>query len=570
MKYLFTLILALLFMLACTPDKGGNNNGGAINPSEGVTVWGIVYADGTNTLQGVVVSDGLQCVQTDEKGYFEMKSDLARTRFITVSIPSGYSAQVDENGLPKFYHRVTDEERAKNLVKCSFTFPPIIDNSDRFTMFVAADPQTRPKTTKWDLVAYHSLDICNVLYRDMQEKAATITDRKVYGLMLGDIVHEHMPHYEDYTAWLKTLGFPMFNVIGNHDNDTSATNDTEGRRYFEQYLGPAYYSVNLGKWHLIVLDNLIMKINTGNGLLQQYDHGLTDEIWEWLQNDLSFVDRSTKIMVAAHAPMFMRSSLFDSSTAPGGHRSKYGELFCEFEEVHAWAGHTHITFNYVFPESSSRKGINVHTLARCTGEPFTNEWIASNTPRGYTVVEVDGENISWHLKPLKYQSEYTGFTTKKPQYKHRDWDYDEEGVARMRSDGSELDESYQMKVFAPGEYFKTFADMENFMNKGIEENRETEKVYVDIFLWDEKWELPKYNGVAMERVHQKEAYSLLDYEMKYHYYNYGHMMTGHDSHKTTDNDIFTIFRAPETRKSGTGTVTVKDRFGNEYSQTISW
>ena len=566
MKHLFTLMLALLFAWACTPEKGGDNNGGSINPSEDVTVWGVVYADGTNTIQGAVVSDGLLCVQTDEKGYFEMKSDLSRTRFITVSVPSGYSVPVDSDGLPMFYYRVTDEERAKNLVKCSFSFAPITNNSDRFTLFVAADPQTRPKTTKWDQVAYHSLDCCDDLYRDMREKAATIADRKVYGLMLGDIVHEHMPHYENYTAWLKTLGFPMFNVIGNHDNDTSAENDIEGSRYFEQYLGPTYYSLNLGKWHVVVLDNLIMRQNPDSGMLNQYDHGLTDEIWQWLQNDLSFIDRSTKIMVAAHAPMFMRSSLFDSSTAEGGHRSKYGRLFSEFAEVHAWAGHTHITFNYVYPQSSDRRNINVHTLARCTGEPYSNEWTAAGTPRGYTVVEVDGDNVSWYLKPTVYQSEFTGQTQKRPEYRYRDWDYDEEGVARMRSDNSILDESYQMKVFAPGFYFKTFADAQS----GNEANRETDKVYADIFLWDEAWELPKYNGAPMERVGQKDAYSLLDYDLKYHYYNYGHMMTGHDSHKPTDNDIFTIFRATETRVSGTGTVTVKDRFGNEYSQTINW
>ena len=568
MNRLFTLILALLFVWACTPDMGSDdNNGGVITPSEGVTVWGIVYADGTNTLQGVVVSDGLQCVQTDEKGYFEMKSDLARTRFITVSIPSGYSAMVDANGLPQFYYRVTDEDRARNLVRCSFTFYPIINNSDRYTILVGADPQPRPKTSAYDRIAYHSLDICDDLYRDMREKAASITDRNVYGLMLGDVVHEAMPLFDNYVEALKTLGFPMFNVIGNHDNDKTAANDTEGRRCFEEKLGPTYYSLNLGKWHIVVLDNLIMKQND-EGSLTSYDHGLTDEIWQWLQNDLSYIDRSTKIMVASHAPMFMRHTLFDSSTVTtGGNRSKYGALFCEFDEVHAWAGHTHINFNYIYPETSDRRSINVHTLARSTGDGWTNEWCSVGVPRGYTVVEVDGENISWHFKPTRYQQQpFTGQTAKRPEYRHRDWNYDEEGVARMKADGSVLDESYQMKLFAPGLYYKTFADAQNC----VEANRETEMVYADIFLWDEAWELPKYNGVTMERVNKKEAYSLLDYEIKTHYYAYGYLTTGNESYYPSDNDIFTIFRAKESRTSGTGTVTVKDRFGKEHSQTISW
>lgn len=566
MKHLSTLILALMFILACTPEKGGNDNGGSIIPSEDVTVWGVVYADGTNTIQGVVVSDGLSCVLTDENGYFQMRSDLSRTRFITVSIPSGYSVPVDSNGLPMFYHRVTDEERARNMVKCSFTFAPINNNPDRYTLIVGADPQPRPKTAKWDNIAYHSLDICDDLYRDMREKAATITDRKVYGLMLGDIVHEHMPLFDNYVESLKTLGFPMFNVIGNHDNDLSSADDTEGRHCFEEHLGPAYYSFNIGEWHFVVLDNLIMRKND-DGLLNQYDHGLTDEIWEWLQNDLSFVDRSTGIMVAAHAPMFMRTSMFDSSTATGGHRSDYARLFTEFDEVHAWAGHTHITFNYVYPETSDRRNINVHTLTRSTGDGWTNEWCSNGTPRGYTVVEIDGDKISWYFKPTVYQqSAFTGQTPKQPEYRYRDWDYDSDGVARMKSDNSILDESYQMKVFPPGQYHKTFADAQN----GGESNRDEGYVYADIFLWDEAWEIPEYNGVKMERVSSRDAYSLLDFEIKSHYYACGYLTKNHSSYCPTDNDIFTIFRAKESSKNGTGTVTVTDRFGNIYSKNINW
>ena len=136
----------------------------------------------------------------------------------------------------------------------------------------------------------------------------------------------------------------------------------------------------------------------------------------------------------------------------------------------------------------------------------------------------------------------------------------------MKVDGSVLNESYQMKLFAPGLYYKTFADAQNC----VETNRETEMVYADIFLWDEAWELPKYNGVTMERVDKKQAYSLTDFEIKTHYYTYGYLTTNSSSYAPSNNEIFTIFRAKESRTSGTGTVTVKDRFGHEYSQTISW
>ncbi len=569
MKQLFIPILALVFALACTPDNGGSNSGNnnsiGYKPTGKITVRGIVYGGGSKTLAGVVISDGLLCVQTDEKGYFEIDSELSRTKFIMASIPSGYYAPTDDNGLPIFYHKVTDEEREKDMVQHTFEFYPITNNPDRYTLIVGADPQSRGRTAGMDRIAYHSLDCCDDLFLDMRDKVATITDRNVYGLMLGDLIHEDLTLYDTYIAGVKTLGFPMFNVLGNHDNDPGAKTDADGRHVFEDKLGPTYYSFNIGKQHYVVLDNLIMKLNS-SGHLKNSDQGLTDEIWQWLQNDLIYVDRSTTIMVAAHSPMFMDAGLNDRSQYTQGHRIDYANLFSKFAKVHAWAGHIHETFNYVYPASSNLKNVEVHTVARSTGELWTNEYIANGTPRGYTVVEVDGDDISWYFKPTKYQTgAFTAerYTPEKPSYKHRDYDFDENGVAKMRKDGAALTESYQMKVYKPGEYHDTYTDM-------IEGNNTNRYVYVNIFLWDDKWEEPKYNGEKMKKLDHKSAYCLATYEIRNHYYTYGYKIAGGNDYAPYDNSIHTIFRAYESRPSGKGTVTVTDRFGNEYSQSISW
>lgn len=516
-------------------------------------------------LVGVVVSDGLLCTTTNERGFFSLKSDLANTKFIMASIPSGYSAPSNSNGQPIFYHHITDEERATNLCDVDFSFNKIENNPDRFTMFMGADPQPRASTSGYDKIAYHSLEICQDFYRDMREKAATITDRNIYGFMLGDIVHENMNLYDQYIAGLKSLGkVQMFNILGNHDNDKTAANDVEGRRVFEEKLGPTYYSFNIGKIHCVVLDNLIMKLRS-DGTLRDYDQGLTNEIWQWLQNDLAYVDHSTTIFIACHSPMFMQSSLSDRSASSSNHRSDYAKLFAKYDEVHAWAGHTHVTFNYIYPATSALKNIEVHTVARSTGELWTNEYISCGTPRGYTVVEVDGEDISWYFQPTKYQTaQFTGNTTPQPEYKYRDWSYNESGVATLNSNGATLDESYQMKVYKPGEYHKTYSDMVagNTAHNGY--------IYVDVFLWDEKWENPKYNGVEMTKVDYKTAYCLCNYEIKKHYSTYGYKVKDSSDYGPSDENIHTIFYAYEPSASGTGTVTVKDRFGKVHSSTIEW
>ena len=440
MKKLFIPLIALLLAIGCTKDStenGGNGNtsgngSGEYVPTGKITVKGTVYgSDGP--LSGVVVSDGLLCVKTKENGYFEIDSDLSRTKFIMASIPSGYTAPKDKNGLPIFYQRVTDEDRTADLCTAKFEFVKITDSDpNRYTMIIGADPQPRSSDANLDKVAFHSLDICKDLYKDMSETAANITDREVYGMMLGDIVHENMSLYGNYiTDGLSTLGFPMFNVLGNHDNDYKSKSDAEGRHSFEENLGPTYYSFNIGKQHYIVLDNLIMKLNS-SGQLKDYDQGLTDEIWQWLQNDLRYVDRSTTLMVAAHSPMFKLIEMTSDRSQSGS--TKYGKdyatLLAKYAKVHAWAGHTHTTFNYVYPAGDRLASIEVHTLARSTGDLWTNEWSADGTPRGYTVVEVNGNDIKWYFKPTKYQTAKHQ-KSKTPEYKYRDWDYDDSGVAKM-------------------------------------------------------------------------------------------------------------------------------------------
>ena len=186
MKRFFIPFLTLLFALACTPDNGGDDNGGGNGgnkPTGKITVKGMVYGDNT-PLEGVVVSDGLACVTTDKDGYFEIDSDLSQTKFIHCSLPSGYKATNDENGLPQFYHRVTDAERSKNLATVRFDLVSVEGDPERYTLIVGADPQPRKRTAGYDKIAYHALDCCEDLYRDMRETRQKISGREVYGLML--------------------------------------------------------------------------------------------------------------------------------------------------------------------------------------------------------------------------------------------------------------------------------------------------------------------------------------------------------------------------------------------------
>jgi hypothetical protein len=291
-----------------------------------------------------------------------------------------------------------------------------------------------------------------------------------------------------------------------------------------------------------------------NGRLTGYDQGLTDSIWEWLQADLSYVQKTATIATCTHSPMFK----LQSGERSGKHKSDYANLLTTYSKVHAWAGHTHATHNFVYPAGHLFEKVEVHTLARSTGELWTNEYLSYGTPRGYTIAEIeDGEFKSWRFHPVKYQTgKYLG--TEKAPYDFRDWDYDQSGVAVMKNGGAVLDESYQMHVYPP---VGTYGDS---------------KVYVNVFLWDSKWSRPVFtldggDPVEMKPVESTSRHDFAETMFKTFYKTYDTTLKGDSSYKASNtSNPNTLFSTPVDAPSGSGTVSVTDRCGNVYTQKTSW
>jgi len=537
---------------------------------EDYNVKGRVVDNAGNPLQNVVVSDGLQSVRTMVNGAFFMKSNVSNLKFVQVSTPRGYLPKI-EAGIPKYYKAKADATVSGGIYNFGdFVLTPM-DNPDNFTIFVTADPQ--PRATKWSLdnVAYRSTRCCEALYLDLTETAAKASNQ-VIGICLGDLVHEDMDLMDTYATALGTLGYPTYNIIGNHDYDTSKADDAAGAWKFESLFGPCSYSFNMGNYHFVVLDDLIMKKKEGTSSLSAYDNGLSDDVWTWLQGDMAFVPNNTPIMVFAHSAMFKQDNGSErTNTAKhGGHTNAseggaygYGDLFDLYDEVHAWAGHSHKGFNYIYPSNHRHKNVQVHTLARSTGELWTNEYLSGGTPRGFTIVEVKGGKIdSWRFHPTKYlKSDHHG--DYKPTLTYCDWTYEGTGspkVAKMKDTGKDLDESYQMHVYAPSAYGDN-------------------KIYANIFLWDEAWGTPTLSingGAATEMVRVGEpggttAYDRADKELiEFYYANYSLLRAAGYGPFEPGTPV-TIFQAASTAPaSGTGTVSVTDRFGQVFTRTISW
>ena len=528
---------------------------------DGYNVKGRVVDNLGNPLQGVVVSDGTKCVRTNSDGTFYITSAIANVKFVFVSSPSGYMPPV-VNGIPKFYKAKADVTPVAGVYDFGDYVMTAVANPNRFTILITADPQPR-KYSGWnnDRIAYRSLDACEDLYSELADVSSGIAGRQVYGICLGDIVHEDMSLFAQYNSALATLGYPTYNIIGNHDHNPAADNDLEGAEDFESYYGPTSYSFNIGGIHFVMLDDIVMK-DDDSGNLKAHDDGLTDAVWAWLQADLAFVPTSTKLMVCSHAPMFRTINSSEHSNTYL-HGPDYGDLINNYSEIHAWAGHTHTGFNYNYPSAHRHKRVQVHTLARSTGELWTNEYLASGTPRGFTVVDVDNGTITWKFHPVTRQTgSFVGVTSGicsagAPDYGWRDWNYDGSGVAVMKDGSGALTESYQMHVYPRGAYGDDY-------------------VYANVFLWDDKWNNPVWTPdggapVEMELVTSDTRHDLATTVFKTHYKaNVGFLKSDDGYPASETGTIATLFRAPASASPNNGTVTVTDRFGNEYSRNVSW
>ena len=513
-KLIFVLLTG--WLLAACGDKKVFEEGRADGP---ITVQGVVLDQDQRPIQGVVVSDGVLTTQTDQTGKYALSSDLSKRRFIQVTIPATYEIPV-ENGIPQFWQRIPD---GVSEFTANFTLQARNESANRYTLLMIADPQIRSRNAYYDSFAYHSIDMFEDLCRDLQETAAAITDRPVYGIALGDLIHNSMSLYPIYCEGIADFDFPMFNVIGNHDHIQDVATDREAVSEFEKYLGPTCYSIDLGALHFIFIDNIIMRNNARDpNSTNKYDEGLSEEAYSWLCNDLKYVDRNKIIMICAHSAMFRKPK---SDAADHDERGPdYAKRLAQYRFVHSWAGHSHINFNYAYSAeetSPAFPNIESHILARSTGALWLNERISTDgSPRGYLVVDVDGEQINWYYKPYSYEN----------------------------GEPSGLDRSYQIRAYAPGSSY----------DDGY--------VYANIWEYDARWSEVRYtdcgkNGAEMKRITAYDG----DFTRMAEYYNSIQSSATFEPFNTSH-----IFRILPTPGASQAAIDVTDRFGQTYTATLDW
>ena len=506
--------------------------------SEGAFLSGRVIDTDGNPVPNAVVTDGFVHSAADENGCYRFESPYPdRVKFVSVRVPKEYRPVIRQ-GRTTFFGSLPaydGKERTADIVLEKRT-----NASDDFTMLVIADPQAAPFERKawWDNVAFASLDIWEDMFSDMKNRVANTTG-ECYGLCLGDIAattNNGASVYAPYSIGVASLGIPFYQVIGNHDHfvlDTNLTDD-DAAASFEAAFGPRNYSFDLGQFHFVVIDNCIYEKDWRR---YPFKYGFEDEFMEWLKSDLSLVPKDVPIMFCSHVDFFdefgrlHESMVFDNVDC----RYKFEEFYetlqsFEFEKIYIWAGHTHATRFTGKVESSPSTNIEAYVVGRSAGGDIQEYLAGDGTPKGYVVLEASGKEIKWKYHTITVEeAPFRG--VKAPKYV---WKPDN------------VDESKQMNAYPRGSY-------------------DDDCVYANIWLWDKSWETPvlKIGGEEFPMTHDY-VYDLGLKEIVTHYNRYGATL----KYRGGGNKHGFSVRVPD-GASGTGTVSVTDRWGRTWTHDVS-
>lgn len=372
-----------------------------IKPTGDNNVYGVVHCDGEG-LAGVVVSDGVEVVETDKDGVYQFTS-AKKWGYVFISIPKGYEVG-SEGVLPQFHATLT--EKADKAERHDFNLVKV--NQDKYRVYFLGDMHLADRTN--DL---NQFDNC------MKEVKADIMndDVKSYVITLGDMTWDLYWYSRKYyfPQYLKSVNYyfknaakqvQFFHTIGNHDHDMCKDGDFNTVVEYVKDIAPTYYSFNIGDVHYIVLDDILCT-NVGGAASAKpertYESEVTDEQLKWLAKDLFYVSKTTPVVVTSHAPVYAKET---KKNVNDYYLNNSATLVSKFKgyNVDFVTGHTHVLYN-VDKKSSEGIGIYEHNAGAVCASWWWSGYLTpgihictDGAPGGYSVWDITGTDKKWRYK----------------------------------------------------------------------------------------------------------------------------------------------------------------------------
>lgn len=374
-------------------------------PDAGTTVYGIVSSAGVG-VENVVVSDGAEVTVTNEKGIYQLKS-AKKWGYVFISVPSGY--EVPSVGVLPQFHRAL-KNSADVVERADFKLEKV-DGQDSYKIFMLGDMHLANRTGDLGQFAQFTSDLTDYMTRHKGEK--------MYALTLGDMTWDlywysnsyYFPQYlNTVNSQIKNL--QIFHTMGNHDNDFQTRSDYDAAVKYVDQICPTYYSFNIGKVHYVVMDDIDCSSYDGS-TSRNYVKSLSAEQLDWLAKDLSYVAKTTPVVVAMHVQVFYPTT--------SGFKIDYDQVntlrlfdILDGYTVRFVTGHTHKLFN-VTPDAPIVDGHNFREYN--SGSVCASWWWSGNltpgihigtdgTPGGYGIWDVTGTDFQCLYKSTGWPEEY--------------------------------------------------------------------------------------------------------------------------------------------------------------------
>lgn len=407
---------------------------------------------GERGIQGVSVSNGIDVVTTDKRGYYEI--ELPAESILFVSKPADYDLPVDDQQLPQFYYRhypqgtppVADFDfpviEATGPLPGEIDFPllpaereqPVADKlarllPDDYDHFLGNDAHGRDRGLNHGSERFRAMvfadtqassdEELDMLREDIANELAGNPFGAEFGLVAGDVVDDVLSLYERHNGIMAQIGIPMFNVPGNHDMNRRSPDDRYATETFKSVFGPTYYSFDYGDVHFVALDNVEYK-GDGQGEFDNtvYRGFISENQLQWLENDLKKVPKDKLLVIVTHIPLITYALDGQGQRFAQGDNINTVNLDAllqviePFRHVYGIAGHD--TSNSWKVQVDHRHGwygypFIAHTLAEARG----NDWsrgprdergvraatMQDGNPNGYYVMSFDGVKVQPRFVP---------------------------------------------------------------------------------------------------------------------------------------------------------------------------
>jgi outer membrane protein assembly factor BamB len=216
-------------------------------------------------IAGVGVSDGLQVTLTGPDGRYRLEVAPEVVPEVFITIPAGYRKT------HRFFRKVPAGPGEAVL---DFGLRPLEPGEAETSFAQVSDVHVGGGKPVNDLLGLRAA------FREI----ADLPDRPAFILGTGDLTDgSSREEFAELLAGMEESRVPFIPVIGNHDCGLLAGG---GRRNWREFLGPDYYSLDAGRYHLVLL-NTIRRPHRQR---------------KWVKRDLRLLGRGRPVIVAAHYP----------------------------------------------------------------------------------------------------------------------------------------------------------------------------------------------------------------------------------------------------------------------------